>query len=269
VTSGGDHRDRASVDRYGTPGGPLVIALHGAVANRKTWLPLANVLPPHFELWCPDLPGHGARRDETFTREAALETVAALLALARPRRVVLAGDSLGGYLALEAGARIPHGIGGIVAGGCTWSMTGFGGVLARASDLPPRLLERVLGEARLEALGLALLRRLVDGECAAAVASAGLRLRARSESLEELRGIDLAHMVAQIRVPIAFVNGVNDWPTRAGEGAFLAAAHDAERVIAPGVGHGVGIFAPGTFAIAIGNVVGRLTRLDRRPVPAS
>jgi pimeloyl-ACP methyl ester carboxylesterase len=269
VTSGGEQREKTSVDRYGTPGGPLVIALHGAVANRKTWLPLANVLPPHFELWCPDLPGHGARRDEAFTREAALETVAALVALARPRRVVLAGDSLGGYLALEAGARIPHGIGGIVAGGCTWSMTGFGGVLARASDLPARLLERMLGEARLEAVGLALLRRFVGPDCAELIASAGLRLQSRPESLEELRGVDLERIVAQIRVPIAFVNGANDWPTRAGEGALLAAARSAERVIAPGVGHGVGLLAPGTFAIAIGNVVGRLTRLDRRPVPAS
>jgi pimeloyl-ACP methyl ester carboxylesterase len=181
---------------------------------------------------------------------------------------VLAGDSLGGYLALEAGARIPHGIGGIVAGGCTWSMTGLGGVLARASDLPARLLERVLGETRLEALGIAILRRFVGAECAQIIAAAGLRLRSRSESLDELRGVDLARLVAQIRVPIAFVNGANDWPTRAGEGALLAAAHSAERVIAPGVGHGVGLLAPGTFAVAIGSVVGRLTQLDRRPTPA-
>ena len=260
---------QSSIDRYGTSGGPLVIALHGAVANRKTWMPLARVLPAHFELWCPDLPGHGARRDEAFTREASLETIEALVSLARPRRVVIAGDSLGGYLALEAGASIARGISGIVAGGCTWSMTGFGGVLARASDFPARLIERVVGAERCETTFAALLRRFAGDECAREIMLTGLRFAARSESLEELRGMDLVRIVEQIRTPIAFVNGAYDWPTRAGEGALLEAARNGNRTIAPDVGHGVGLRAPGTFALAIGGVVGRVTQLDRRPAAAS
>jgi pimeloyl-ACP methyl ester carboxylesterase len=241
----------AGVDRYGTPGGPLVVALHGAVAGRKIWLPLAAALSPEYELWCPDLPGHGVRRDEPFRLEAAVETVLALLALARPRRVVLAGDSLGGYVALAAAARASGGVAGVLAGGCSWSMTGLGGALARASDLPPRALAALVGEERLERAAAALLYRLTSGPTAAAIGAAGLRLRSRSESLSELAGIDVAALARAIRVPLTVINGAWDWPTRAGEAALARAARRGTVRIVPGAGHGVGFFAPEAFARAI------------------
>ena len=249
--------DLARTERYGAPGGPLVIALHGAVANRKTWLPLARALSPDYELWCPDLPGHGARRDESFTLEASLRLVEALVAHAAPRRPVLAGDSLGGYVALGAGARLGERIAGIAAGGCTWSMLGAGGVLARLTDVPPALLERALGTARCERLAEALVPRVVDAPTAAAIVDAGLRLASRPESLRELARFDLVAAVRAVRVPVALVNGRFDWPTRAGEGELLRAARDATLTIAARSGHGVGIFAPEVFAGAIESLVAR------------
>ncbi len=254
----------AYVDRYGTPGGHLVIALHGAVANRKTWLALSRALPPHFELWCPDLPGHGSRRDEVFARASALETIGALVAHARPRRVVLAGDSLGGYLALEAAATMPHGIEGVVAGGCTWSMTGLGGVLARLTDVPVRALEAIAGGERLDRWFASAVPLLANARDTRAIVACGLRVRSRSESLTELRGLDLVRVVREVRAPITFVNGANDWPTRAGEGQLLAAARSANRMIAPGVGHGVGILAPAVFARAVVSLIGPEYVADRR-----
>jgi pimeloyl-ACP methyl ester carboxylesterase len=239
------------LDRYGTAGGPLVIALHGAVANGKTWLPLARLLAPGLELWCPDLPGHGARRCEPFRLAAAVESVVTLIGAAGARRVVLAGDSLGGYIALAAAAREPARLVGVVAGGCTWSMTGLGGTLARASDLPPRLVAALLGEARLERFAASQLARLTDAETAAAVAARGLRLRSRSESLSELAGLDLIPLVRAIHVPIAFINGAWDWPTRAGEKSLVHAAETATCTIVPRKGHGVGFFAPAAFARVI------------------
>lgn len=228
-----------------------MVALHGAVANRKTWLPMARALAPELELWCPDLPGHGSRRSEPFTFEGAVATVEYLVAAARPRRVVLAGDSLGGYLALAAGARIERGIAGVVAGGCTWSMTGPGGALARASDLPPALFAALMGEERLERFAAAQLYRVADAATARAIAESGLRLRARGESLRELRGFDAVAVVREVRAPIAFVNGAWDWPTRAGEKSLTRAARRATLTIVPRCGHGVGFFAPAAFARAI------------------
>jgi pimeloyl-ACP methyl ester carboxylesterase len=216
------------VDRYGSPGMPLVILVHGAVANRKTWLPVARELSARFEVWCPDLPGHGSRRSESFTLSGALEAVSALLAQARPRRAIVAGDSLGGYVALAVAPREPIGVAAVVAGGCTWSMAGTGGALARASDLP-----------------------VADPDVAREIVDAGLRLESRSESLRELAGLDLVALVREIRAPIAFVNGRYDWPTRAGERPLLRAASDASLAISPRCGHGVGLLDAPLFARTI------------------
>lgn len=235
---------------FGTRGGRLVIALHGAVANGATWIPLSRELAPEYELWAPDLPGHGRHRDVPFALAASLASIARLVASAAPRRPILAGDSLGGYLALAAGARLGDALAGIVAGGCTWSMNGAGGWLARASDLPPRALEAMLGTARIEALAGALVARVTDAETARAIVAAGMRSRARSESLRELAGMDLVPLVRAIPVPIVFVNGRFDWPTRAGERALLAVARAGSLELGA-CGHGVGIFDAPAFARAL------------------
>ncbi len=240
------------VDRYGAPdAGIIAIALHGAVANRKTWLPLSRVLASGIELWCPDLPGHGSRGDEPFALESALVTVTGLVARARPRRVILAGDSLGGYVALLAAARSSDAVHAVVAGGCTWSMAGIAGALARASDAPVRLLETIVGDARLEQWLAASVARFTDAESAAEIVRLGLRVRSRSESLAELAGLDLVAHVRTLTVPIVFVNGARDWPTRAGERMLLRAAPRAALVLGPKAGHGVGLLDPSTFARAI------------------
>ena len=246
-------------DRHGTPAGALVIAVHGAVANRKTWLPLVSRLPDGIELWCADLPGHGDRRAEPFALASALAAIDALVVEAGSRRVIVAGDSLGGYLALAAAARRNSRIAGVVAGGCSWSMTGWRGTLARASDLPPRAIEAIVGSARVEAWASALLPRVTDAPTARAIVDGGLRARARSESLRELAGIDVVALVRAIDTPIAIVNGIFDWPTRAQEGEMLRAARDATLVLGRS-GHGVGFLAPQTFADAIADVVARASR---------
>jgi pimeloyl-ACP methyl ester carboxylesterase len=241
-----------ALDRYGAPDADTVaIALHGAVANRKTWLPLSRALPSGLELWCPDLPGHGSRRDEPFVLARALATVAGLVERALPRRVVLAGDSLGGYVALLAAARSSGAIRAVVAGGCTWSMSGIAGAIARASGAPVRLLEEALGDVRLERWVARAVPRFTDAETADAIVRAGLRVRSRSESLAELAGLDLTAHVRTLNVPIVFVNGARDWPTRAGERALLRAAGRAELVLGPNVGHGVGLLDPAAFARAL------------------
>ena len=239
------------VDRYGSSGKPLVILVHGAVANRKTWLPAARELSARFEVWCPDLPGHGSRRSEKFTLSGALEAVASLVARAGLRRAIVAGDSLGGYVALGLAARDPSGIAGVVAGGCTWSMTGARGALARASDVPVALLTRAIGRDRMLRASESLVSLVAGPDVAREIVRAGLRLESRSESLRELAGLDLIALVREIRVPIAFANGRYDWPTRAGERALLHAASDASLSISPRCGHGVGLLDAPFFAKTI------------------
>ncbi len=249
MRSGGDDGD--AIDRYGTPGGPLVVLLHGAVANRKSWLPVVAALPPVCEVWCPDLPGHGAWRDEPFGLARAIDETSGLIATAGPRGAVLAGDSLGGYVALAVAARRSPALRAVVAGGCTWSMTGVGGRLARFSDVVPALVERALGTERAERFAASLVPRMTDAATARAIVETGLRLGTRGESLRELAGMDLVRIVREIAVPVTFVNGRYDWPTRAGERTLLGAARSGSLFVSRRCGHGVGIFDPPTFAAAI------------------
>lgn len=78
-----------------------LILLHGTRMSRRQWGPYQALLPG-VELHTVDLPGHGERAGEEFTREAAMATVDDAVRAAHrdgDPRPVLAGHSLGGYLA--------------------------------------------------------------------------------------------------------------------------------------------------------------------------
>jgi pimeloyl-ACP methyl ester carboxylesterase len=93
-------------DRTGS--GPPLVLLHGLGHRRQAWGAVVGLLAPYRELIVVDLPGHGespplvaaARRPVPVMLEALLGLLDEL-GLDRPH---LAGNSLGGRLALEAGA---------------------------------------------------------------------------------------------------------------------------------------------------------------------
>jgi alpha-beta hydrolase superfamily lysophospholipase len=113
---------------------PLLVAIHGAVANAATWLPVQRCLGADVEVRAVDLAGHGTRRAQDFDFGRAIdELVAEVTASATHRRVFVAGDSLGGYLALAVAAAAGPAVAGVIAGSCTYPMRGLPAVLARAS----------------------------------------------------------------------------------------------------------------------------------------
>ena len=76
---------------------PVLVLVHGATANGRMWAPVRRILEARgYEVLAPDLPGHGIRRDEPFSLEAAVRTVQDAVASVAPSPVVVAGDSLGG-----------------------------------------------------------------------------------------------------------------------------------------------------------------------------
>jgi pimeloyl-ACP methyl ester carboxylesterase len=94
-------------ERIGS-GAPLVL-VHGIGHRRQAWYPVVDLLGPHRELILVDLPGHGEspelRVNGMPVTDALRESFREFLAdqgLVRPH---LAGNSLGGMIALEAGAR--------------------------------------------------------------------------------------------------------------------------------------------------------------------
>ena len=94
-------------ERHGT--GPALVLLHGVGHRRQAWQPVLDLLTPHRTVIMVDLPGHGESPPLRTGGRAAIRAIAEeivaffdALGLDRPH---VAGNSLGGALALAAGAR--------------------------------------------------------------------------------------------------------------------------------------------------------------------
>ena len=90
-------------DRAGD--GPPLVLLHGVGHRRQAWHPVLDRLTPHRDVIMVDLPGHGdsppLRTKGPVVEEMLAEVLALFdeLGLHRPH---IAGNSLGGRIALEA-----------------------------------------------------------------------------------------------------------------------------------------------------------------------
>ena len=94
-------------ERYGS--GPPLVLLHGVGHRRQAWSAVLGRLTPHRDVIVVDLPGHGESPPLTPAGRPVLDAMLAEvtglldeLGLDRPH---VAGNSLGGRLALEAGMR--------------------------------------------------------------------------------------------------------------------------------------------------------------------
>lgn len=115
-----------------SPQRPLLVALHGWLLSGRLWEPLQRQMEPRWSLWCPDLPGFGARH-----RPAGLPAnlasygrwLAEELERQAPQRpVVLLGHSLGGSVALHAAPLLGERLRGVVqisAGGGVYQPRAF------------------------------------------------------------------------------------------------------------------------------------------------
>ena len=92
------------------------VALHGITASAASWEPVAEALPTEWSLFAVDLRGRGHSADLPgpygFGRH--IEDVLAAVAHLRLEQPVLAGHSLGAYLALLTADREPGTFGGLL-----------------------------------------------------------------------------------------------------------------------------------------------------------
>lgn len=99
--------------RYGQ-GFPIVL-IHGFPESGTLWNNLGKMLAEHFTLIVPDLPGAGSSRttSEHLSMEDMAEVIAAILQREGFPGAVIAGHSMGGYVALAMAALYPHLIKGL------------------------------------------------------------------------------------------------------------------------------------------------------------
>jgi pimeloyl-ACP methyl ester carboxylesterase len=140
-------------------GQPLIL-LHGFPLDHTTWLPTANLLKVHYRCLLPDLRGHG--RSPVPGREARIAELGAdvirLMDNLGIDTAIIAGHSMGGYIAMHMAHEFPE------------RLIGLGLIATRAdADAPERAAARM--ESRREALAgrtdtliQSMLQRLTDRE---------------------------------------------------------------------------------------------------------
>ncbi|MFI2103730.1 alpha/beta fold hydrolase [Isoptericola sp. NPDC019693] len=223
---------------------PVVLA-HGSRTSASMWRrQLAALERAGVPAVAADLPGHGARRGEPFTLDGAVAAVRhAVDGLGG--HALVAGLSLGGYVAIEHRARHPEQSAGLVAASCC---TVSSSVLRPAWLSLARWIEGWPDHGA--RLNDTFVRLALDAEGARDLAGDGFALTAMAQVLRELGPTDTLGALAAAGSPVWLVNGRYDH-FRTQERAFLAAARaggaDARLVVVPHARHLVSLDAPVAF----------------------
>lgn len=244
-------RDEAASTGTGNDVG--VVLVHGIRTSRTMWRAQQEALEAAgAQVRAVDLPGHGARIDESFTVAAALDAIDEAVDELGGTAVV-AGLSLGGYLAIEYAASRPEKVVALVAAGCCTSPRS---VLRTAWVWLARRIESAPDSgARLNDF---MVRHTLTEAGAQDVGAGGFALRVMSGALTEVGSLDPLAALSSLRCPVHLVNGRYDH-FRTQERRFLGAARAsgqrAELVVVPGARHLVSLDAPVAFSRVLLEVV--------------
>ncbi len=182
-----------------------------------------------------DLPGHGTRDGERFTREGALAAIdEAVTSCTMPP--LLVGLSLGGYMALAYAGRHEDRVAGVVLAGCSTEIKG-----------KPLSLYRRASHHVTRWFGL--------GQGTWHVVTDMLSAIAGYSPLADLR---------RLLLPVWLVNGARD-PLRLDERRYLRAVPGARLTVVPGAGHDVNAHAPTAFNRVLLDALLELARRESTP----
>lgn len=257
-----------------------VVLVHGTRTSHSQWdLQLPALRAAGHPVHTPDLPGHGTRRGEPFTLDAAVSTILDAVARAGTGSrlpVHLVGSSLGGMLAIHAAARLSTGRADATASGRTalalGSLTPCGAAL-QPSPLLARLYAGLFGLAEsVPGMGdgtAPLFAALLGADGARAYHRGGRAdVSVVAPAFAALAGLDLAADLTRIPVPVTFLHGRYD-QMRWDEQTFVRAAPRGGLELLPYGTHMVNLNAPHRFNADMLRVLARAQREHgaARPAP--
>lgn len=219
---------QSTVTIAGPADAPAIMLIHGTRLTRAMWAPQLPLLSARYRVIVPDLPGHGTRAGESFSMEAAVASVAEALDAAGVQQALIAGLSLGGYLALLFSARYPERTRASVLAGCSYSFAAMGG---RLMGMPYALAARVVMGlsgpimARMEAQNF---RRRYPPEITEPLIRAGFFYRPFPDVIRGLAELDVRPLLRALQTPTLLLNGEQDPLFRRGERLFLSCAPHAQ-----------------------------------------
>jgi pimeloyl-ACP methyl ester carboxylesterase len=243
----------------GPVGGQPIVFLHGGVLNGVMWKPVIAHLEERYSCIAIDLPGHGARMDESFTMPSSVDATLTAIADHARGRAALVGLSLGGYVAQATAARAPGTIAGLLISGATLRYTGGAGL----STAIYGCLFPLLGRTAIKAFPQQL-AKAVGTELAQEIATAGLSARAGGQGLRRLPGYDYAADLSAYPGPVIVANGVRDKKNIKHQPLFLQHVPSAQVINIEDAGHACALTQPRAFAAVVDTLLDRI----RNALPA-
>jgi pimeloyl-ACP methyl ester carboxylesterase len=207
------------------------------------WLPQLRGLADGYRVLAPDLPGHGALAHSPFTFASAVRALTEFIGEHAKGRAIVAGMSLGGYVAIDLAAAHPELVAGLVLSGCSVNFKGVLGAYLKVVSALMRSGWLTQSRAKAEQK----VRRLFPpslADVAEAQLQAGVYPDALGPSFAEMAGRDFAARLSRYPGPSLILNGERDRTSRKGEKLFIAAQRDGRVRIVPGAGHACSIDQP-------------------------
>jgi len=237
-------------DSAGAMDAPAIVLVHGSVVSRKMWLPQLRGLSDTFHVIAPDLPGHGALAETPFTFAAAAESLAEIIRKETWGRALVAGLSLGGYVAMELARRSPDLVAGLVLSGCSLNFDGFLGSYLKFASWLMRSgwikLRQEQAEARVKRMFPPALADVAEAQL-----RAGVYPDALGPSYAEMTGRDFSAALSQFPGPSLILNGERDASSRKGEAKFVSAARQGRAQTVADAGHACNLDQPEKYNQAV------------------
>jgi pimeloyl-ACP methyl ester carboxylesterase len=239
--------------------GRTVLLLHAFPLSADQWLPQFQRLPPGWRAVAPDLRGFrgqaassGDVAEDAATMEMYAADVLALMAHLEIGRAVIAGLSMGGYVAFAVLRRAPQAVEGLVLANTratpdsAEALAGRDRLIAAAEHdgataVADAMLPKLIGEtSHREQPDLEYaVRRLIESNAPAGIAAALRAMKARPDSTP---------LLATIACPTLVISGSDDALIGAGEVEQLHREIPGARHAAiPRAGHLTNLEAPAVF----------------------
>jgi pimeloyl-ACP methyl ester carboxylesterase len=188
---------------------PPLVLVHGFPLDSRMWEAQVAALAPARRVVAPDLRGFGrSQSDEPFTIESQADSLRALLAGVGALPCVLAGLSMGGYVALAYAKKYPGDLRGLILVDTKAEADTAEGKQARdkmidlarkegskavADQMMPKMLAKDAAEQRPQAASA--LRRIMESCPPATIANALAAMRDRPDRSGELSSINVPTLV--------------------------------------------------------------------------
>jgi pimeloyl-ACP methyl ester carboxylesterase len=254
------HLSTSSVRYLEAGSGRALVLLHAFPLSAEQWLPQLARVPPGWRFVAPDLRGFGGAEPGPVPGGITMDTYAAdvieLMAHLEIPSAVIAGLSMGGYVAFAIARRAPARVAGLVLADTRAAADTADGRAARdrmlalvARDGPPgvarEMLPKLLGETtrRDQPDLIDAVQRLIEHNAPDGIAAAVRAMKDRPDSTP---------MLSSFTYPVTVVCGEEDVITTVSESDAMHRAIPGSRFVRiPAAGHLSNLENPAAFTAAL------------------